>query len=254
MADDISERLVGLERAVAALTRLVGEQHVEVLQEIKLNIYDIHRNIHLRACQDTAAYVDLRMQGVPRFDDRPQLLEHVAGLAKQLDGDVLEFGVAGGRSLAQFGELLPDRRIFGFDSFEGLPEDWALNIKKGAYAIPAEKMKRVPANATLVVGWFEDSLPKFLETYTGSVALVHIDCDLYSSTATVLRNLAPLLRPGCVIEFDEYMNYGAWRDHEFKAWQELVASRGVRYEYVGYTRRGKPCAVRILEVSGLTTS
>lgn len=250
MSTDILQRLASLERTVATLVQLVGDKHVELLGELKLNIYDIHRNIHLRACQDTAEYVDSKMHGVPLFEDRPQLLSHLAALTKAIDGDVLEFGVSGGRSLALFGELLPDRKIFGFDSFEGLPEDWALNVKKGAYAVAADKMKRVPANASLIAGWFEDSLPNFFRTYAGPVALVHVDCDLYSSTVTVLRNIVPYIRPGLIIEFDEYMNYGAWRDHEFKAWQEFVTLHGIRYEYIGYTRRGKPCAVRILEVSG----
>jgi predicted O-methyltransferase YrrM len=245
--EDLPNRLERLERALEALAAKVSAQHGELMNELKLGVYDIHRNIHARGCQDAAAYVAEHMQGVPRFDDRAQLLDHLVTLAAGQAGDLLEFGVAGGVSLRQLAGALPERRVFGFDSFQGLPEDWYLTVKRGAYAARAEKI-RPPPNVTLVPGWFEDSLPAFLGGYEGEIALIHIDCDLYSSTTTVLSALAPLIRPGCLLEFDEYMNYGGWRDHEFKAWQEFVAARGVRYDYLGYTRRGSQCAVRVTAI------
>lgn len=227
--------------------RLEGELKA-LRDDFKFSIYDLHRHAHYEASRDSAAYMVEFMQGVPRFEVRADLFAHIKSVLENTEGDVLEFGVSGGVSLGQFGELFPDRQIFGFDSFEGLPDDWALTVKKGAYAIPREKIKRVPLNATLVEGWFEHSVPRFLETFQREIALIHIDCDIYSSTVTVLNSLSDRIRPGCVIEFDEYFNYSGWRHHEWKAWQEFVDLHTIQYEYIGYTRRDKCVAVRVNKI------
>ena len=71
-----------------------------------------------------------------------------------------------------------------------------------------------------------------------------MDCDLYSSTRTILEGLASQIVAGTVIQFDEYFNYPGWREHEFKAFHEFIAERGLSYEYLGYTREFS-VAVRI---------
>ena len=101
------------------------------------------------------------------------------------------------------------------------------------------------ANAVLVEGLFADSLPGFLREHPEPVGFLHIDCDLYSSTRTVLTLLAPRLRPGSVIVFDEYFNYPGWQEGEHKAFQEVVAETGLGYEYLGYNRVQTQLAVRI---------
>ena len=40
-------------------------------------------------------------------------------------GHILEFGVGEGRSLRLL-KALTDKTIYGFDSFDGLPEDWVM--------------------------------------------------------------------------------------------------------------------------------
>ena len=65
---------------------------------------------------------------------------------------------------------------------------------------------------------------------------MHIDCDLYSSTREVLEAAALQVREGTVIVLDDYFNFPGWRNHEFKALQELVARTGMEYEYIGYAR------------------
>lgn len=50
--------------------------------------------------------------------------------------DYLEFGVAEGGSMrVALSNLGPDSRCFGFDSFEGLPEDWYGTFSKGAFSL-----------------------------------------------------------------------------------------------------------------------
>ena len=75
-----------------------------------------------------------------------------------------------------------------------------------------------------------------------------MDCDLYSSTVTVLEHVGPRLVPGSVVLFDEFFNYPSWQDHEFKAWQEYVAKSGLRFSYFAYTEDALSVAVRIDEV------
>jgi hypothetical protein len=55
--------------------------------------------------------------------------------------------------------------------------------------------------------------------------------------------LAPRLANGTVILFDEYFNYPNWEQHEFKAFQEFVSARHVKYTYLAFARQ--QVAVRI---------
>jgi hypothetical protein len=136
----------------------------------------------------------------------------------------------------------------GFDSFEGLPEAWG-GFSLGAAAFNVKgKLPKVPGNVRLYPGWFENSLPPWLTENPGPVAFMHVDCDLYSSTKTIFNLLGDRLQPGTIILFDEYFNYPNWRKHEFKAFQELVAARGIEYEYLGYARQ--QVTVRITAIRG----
>ena len=161
-------------------------------------------------------------------------------------GLVLEFGVRHGTSIRQIAELAK-QPVNGFDSFEGLPEIWH-HEPKGSYTTKGE-IPTVPKNVKLHVGWFEDTLPKFLEQHEGSVRFVNVDCDIYSSTKTVLDLLAPRMVSGSVIVFDEYIGNEHWREDEFKAFQEAVAKYGWTYEYLCFSVFTKQVGVRITAIS-----
>ncbi|MHA1600769.1 MAG: class I SAM-dependent methyltransferase, partial [Alphaproteobacteria bacterium] len=109
------------------------------------------------------------------------------------------------------------------------------------------RLPKVPANVTLHAGWFDETLPPFLAEHTDTVALLNIDCDIYSSTKMIFDALAKRIGPGTIVSFDEYFNYHGWQRHEFKAFQEYVQTYGVRYEYLGFTASAGTIVLRILE-------
>ncbi len=164
--------------------------------------------------------------------------------AAKVKGLALEFGVRFGTSIRQIAALAK-QEVHGFDSFEGLPEVWH-HEPKGSYTtkgvIPA-----VPQNVKLHAGWFEDTLPGFLQEHSGDIRFINIDCDIYSSTKTVLTLLASRIVPGTVIVFDEYIGNEHWREDEFKAFQEAVAHNSWNYEYLCFSIFTKQVAVRILK-------
>lgn len=162
--------------------------------------------------------------------------------AAKLSGLVLEFGVRHGNTIRQLAGLV-QQEVHGFDSFEGLPEEWH-HEPKGSYTTQG-KIPLVPKHVQLHAGWFEDTLPVFLEAHEGLVRLVNIDCDIYSSTKTVLDTLAARIASGTVIIFDEYIGNEHWREDEFKAFQEAVAKYGWSYEYLSFSFFTKQVTVRI---------
>ncbi|CAN5375387.1 hypothetical protein BH20VER3_BH20VER3_02500 [soil metagenome] len=107
----------------------------------------------------------------------------------------------------------------------------------------------MPSNAELVIGWFNETLDKFLATHPGPIKFLHIDCDLYSSTREVLEACAARLDSGSIIVFDEYFNYPGWQEGEFKAFQEVVAAGRLRYRYIGYNAQHEQVAVNIVKQS-----
>ena len=149
-------------------------------------------------------------------------------------GNVLDLGVYKGASTRALARIFPERRIFGFDSFEGLPEDWT-HAPKGSFGDVKGALPSVPDNVTLVPGWFADTLPVWAREHEGeTIALLRVDCDIYSSTKTVFDTLGHMLRPGSWICFDELIGYFGWEQHEHKAFMEFIAATGFAYEYVAY--------------------
>ena len=155
-------------------------------------------------------------------------LEQFANIAPE--GLMLEFGVHTGETITRIANRTK-RKIYGFDSFGGLPEDWRPGYGKGTFACD---IPEVPDNVELVVGLFNDTLPKFVEDHKEEkVAFVHVDCDLYSSTKCVFDNLKHMFQDGTVICFDELINYYGYEEHEWKAWHEFLNETKYKWEVLG---------------------
>lgn len=198
-------------------------------------------DLQLDAKRETLDYIRNKMAHAPYFEKHPQLIEYVVGQATN-PGLYLEFGVGRGKSMRWIASHT-DRTVHGFDSFEGIPEYWHGN-PAGTFA--QKKLPKVPGNVTLHVGMFDATIPKFLAQNDEAVSFLHVDCDLYSSTATIFDAFGSRLQPGAIILFDEYYNFPRWQEHEFRAFQEFVAKSGVEYEYIAYSVTGQQAAVRIL--------
>jgi hypothetical protein len=124
---------------------------------------------------------------------------------QNIKGDIVECGVAEGKSLKMFVELSGgERNIWGFDSFEGFPEpskyDTGIEAEKGYFMVPLKKVQQLCPTTHLVKGFFQDTL----KTYEGQIALLHLDVDLYESYKVALETLFPKVVPGGLILFDEY--------------------------------------------------
>jgi O-methyltransferase len=146
-------------------------------------------------------------------------------LARRVDrrrivGALVDCGTYKGGSTALLSAASPERVIWAFDSFEGLPEPtdrdttWGLSEGEGRQYVGLclgseeavwEAVSRYGNSARLKVrkGWFEDTLGPARDEI-GSIALLHCDSDWYDSVRATLDNLYSLVSPGGVIVIDDY--------------------------------------------------
>jgi len=203
-----------------------------------LDVGRIHpmRERSLRALDRTVDYIEKNMPDALGFESQRELIDFALRQVK-IDGHYLEFGVFTGGTMRYMAKRVPGHVFHGFDSFEGLPEAWSgFYIGDRGFDVK-KRLPRVPHNVRLHRGWFDESLPKWLEQNPGPVAFTHLDCDIYSSTRTVLTLLAGRIVPGTLILFDEYFNYPNWEKHEYQAFQEFVAENQVKYCYLAFARQ-----------------
>jgi hypothetical protein len=201
----------------------------------------------------------------------------------------LEFGVHEAKDICRISEFVREKelksklkrgsvRIHGFDSFEGLPEDWdnGQRSEDGNLLYHAGKFdlgKVVPAlsgvrdelklmhpeieNVELHQGWFEDTVPAFFDRHSAPVAFVHADADLYGSTMTFLEEMCrrQLLVKGTVITFDEFSNFENWKEGEYLAWTQIVERYHLKFRYICYhaPTGGKLCSHGYQSVSVVIT-
>lgn len=191
---------------------------------------------------DSWNYVKTRKLPTTRlFGVTQETLRYCLGECR-IDGLVLEFGVRYGNSLRLIAGAAAGP-VHGFDSFEGLPEEW-MSEPKGTYTTYGE-LPEIPPNVALHVGWFDETLPGFPAENPGPIRFLHIDCDIYSSTRTVFEHLSDRVVPGTVIVFDDYLMNPTWREDEFKAFQEAVKKYGWDYEYIALSLFTKQAGVLI---------
>lgn len=191
--------------------------------------------LYERAVEDSANYAEQNMKDCLMFFDEVHKMEMYSYAVDQItiDGIVAEFGVYEGYSIDKLARLIPNKIIYGFDSFTGLQEDWnGSEWKKGGFNVNGQIPNIEPKNVEFIKGYFDETLPKWIKDKTDPFALINIDCDTYNATKAVLDNIGPSrIIPGTVIIFDEYFGYPGWREHEYKAWQEFVKKYNINYEY-----------------------
>ncbi|MFT3701923.1 MAG: class I SAM-dependent methyltransferase [Agriterribacter sp.] len=145
--------------------------------------------------------------------------------------DYLEFGVSAGYSFRWWAAntVNPGNKYYGFDTFEGLPEAWGTYGKGDMSAtIPTMEDQR----AVFVKGLFQESLPGFLTAQTITVEkrkIIHLDADLFSSTLFALTSLAPYLKKGDILMFDEFNV----PNHEFFAFKIFCDSYYIKTKLIG---------------------
>ncbi len=205
---------------------------VEVLDFAILHPARISRK---RAILDAADYVATSMrEAVGVYTSREVL--NIALSRTEIEGHFMEFGVYRGGTLRHIAKhARKATTVSGFDSFQGLPESWNSGLDKGAFDLQG-KLPSVPEPVRLYPGWFNETLPLWVKENKGPVAFLHIDCDLYSSTKVIFDSLVDQIVPGTVIVFDEYFGLPNWREHEFRAFGELVAEARLAYSYICYAK------------------
>ncbi len=190
---------------------------------------------------------------IQSLNPKPKLLGHAASVFRMAmnearkDGLVMEFGVYHGTSIRQIANLV-EADVHGFDSFEGIPEAWN-NEQAGSYSTQGA-MPEVPANVHLHAGWFEDSIPVFRQSDAAHsispVRFMNIDCDLYSSTKTVLDQFHSQIGPGTVLVFDEFIGNLSWKQDEFKAFHDAALQYEWHFEVICFSFVTKQVALRIV--------
>jgi O-methyltransferase len=148
-------------------------------------------------------------------------------------GDYLEFGVYAGASMTcmyhALRELKKDLRLFGFDSFEGLPstgEMWSSGMFRSDLETTKANLRRNGVDLdriTLVKGWFDETLTNPARYGIYKAGVVMIDCDLYSSAKIALTFCAPLIEEA-VIFLDDWWpaTLGAQNRGERRAFDEFL--------------------------------
>lgn len=213
-----------------SLVRLVNYFHSRLPHK---NSYTVLDELERRTAADCAEYAQQHMSKALLFKNKESLWDHALS-KRTVSGLLIEFGVWNGHSINHFAGKV-NERIYGFDSFEGLKEDWSgWDLAKGAFDLGG-KLPLVADNVTLVKGWFDKTLQDFLAKHQQPLSFVHIDSDTYESAKVVLDIVSSRVRQGTVIIFDEYFGYRGWRNGEFKAWNEFVIKHRIEYEYLGFS-------------------
>jgi hypothetical protein len=159
--------------------------------------------------------------------------------------DYLEFGVFQGWSMKQWLEINThgDSRFVGFDTFTGLPESWMKGRPAGHFNVNGNLPDLHDSRLRFVRGLFQETLPGFIRTFRNERQLVvHIDCDLYSSTLFCLASLHPYMPPGTILIFDEFYDVM----HEFAGFHEYFTVFMRKWQAVAYRDDYIQAAIELL--------
>lgn len=171
-------------------------------------------------------------QNLARFLARYEIFKQI----QDVQGSIVECGVLFGGGLMSFAQLSAilepynfQRRIIGFDTFEGFPdisaedtqglsERKSLHLKKGGFSAPCAYEDLMQSIAIfdrnrflnhfpkvhVVKGDFAQTSADFLRDYPHLVvSCLYLDFDIYAPTKIALERFYPRMPKGSILVFDE---------------------------------------------------
>jgi len=212
---------------------------------------------------DSEDYVLCSPEPLPEYGIKSQefyMVDYATSKLKYIEeetnnGLILEFGVHVGHSINTIALNMPDDIIYGFDSFEGIPEAWIEykidGTKSGREFYPKNGMTlnkeppKVKDNVKLIKGWFKDVLPEFMKYNNKPIKFMHIDCDIYSSTKDIFASVKNNIVNGTIIVFDElFMGEDIY--NEFKAFYEFLQETKYNFEVIGRNKGHTQWIIKII--------
>jgi hypothetical protein len=190
------------------------------------------------AVVDSFNYAKENMKGAYSFLDRFDGLTLSIEEARKRSPSrklVLEFGVYKGGMINYQAKKFSDLNFVGFDSFEGLQENWSGMAPEKTFNLGG-KLPRVRRNVELVKGWFAESASRWKAKNPAAdiPLLVHVDCDTYAATLDVLEFCSDYVEHGLVLHFDDYFGFPDWRTGGYKALTEMSEKHRWRLTYLSY--------------------
>lgn len=212
-------------------------------------------------------FIRRKMQHFPLLDSaeyaRVYGFFRILEMLKNIDGDIVEFGVGRGISLAYlvYGNSFFDlqRTIYAFDSFAGFPKgaaedvgarvksvdhmpsgwtDTSIELIRSIFEIDKQAanslLQNHEPNLKLIQGFFEQTVKR--ENLPEKIAFLHIDCDMYEGVKLALESCLPFMQPNSIIQFDEYHAQENWPG-EKKAADEVAKLWGLEITYSEISRR-----------------
>lgn len=224
------------------IQRIIGKIITKPLNSLFFNNTEIQ--LQKKATETTCNYIYEKLKNAKALNSKFEVLDYALKKTSCNEGPFMEFGVYKGLTINYISKKIPQRKMYGFDSFLGLPENWRSGFSKGMFRV--KKLPRVQKNVSLIKGPFKDSIAYFLENNKLSfIPFLHIDCDLYSSCNTVFKKLEKFLSPKTIIVFDEYFNFPGWEKSEFLAFQKFIKRKKINYRYIAYNKFHEQVAVQL---------
>lgn len=219
-----------------------------VLYQTIFRSKNINSQLQKLSTLNTAKYINKNLIDIFPVKNKFDLLDIALKNITLEKGAIIEFGIYKGGTINYIAKKNKNKIIYGFDSFEGLPEDWRYGFSKGKFKLN-KKIPKLERNIKIYAECFENSIPKFIEdkkNTPGLISFIHVDCDLYSSTKLIFSLLTNQIGPGTVIVFDEYFNYPGWERGEFLAFKEFILSKKLNYKYLTYNYLHEQVAIKII--------
>jgi predicted O-methyltransferase YrrM len=219
-----------MKKLFSKFTKHLAQKIANDIEEPKKSFFQLRK----LAYKESAQFMDQQLSESMLFTDLHKFWSYAINQIPE-KGILFEFGVYSGGSINHFSSTIKNRKIYGFDSFEGLSEDWSGSfLPKGTFNREGI-MPKVNSNVELIKGWVEDTLPSFVtnnKVQQEKIAFIHFDFDIYSPTKFAFQLLRPHLKSGTIIVFDELLGYPGWKENEYKALQEVLKKH--EYQFIGF--------------------
>ncbi|AAZ58854.1 TPR repeat [Prochlorococcus marinus str. NATL2A] len=230
----------------------IDENHVEAqlhLSALKLHQGDqsLFDNLTKSTHKDHAITRSIKwVANLPKLPElffyRWALFDSMTKKSKK-DRPFYEFGVWRGASFRYL--INTFKKGYGFDTFEGLPEDWH-HEAQGTYS--AEGIIPNIEGGEFIAGKFEDTLPTFYSKPRPMASIINFDADLYSSTLCALNCSKPVIDKDTILIFDEFIISENWEQDEYKALNEFCSKNNLTYEVLAVSYFEKQVAVKLIGV------